>query len=127
MKKFSSFFISCQLRLRLKTPYSQLLNSQLLRCHLPLSIPRFFVLLAFSKSKNELHKVAIFCQENDQQSCKMLSISIGGRLCAINVFHKNINQQLITDNRQQTTFNKSLTFYGTLIAILVIKFNSTIL
>jgi hypothetical protein len=53
-------------------------------CLIPLFVTRFFVHLAFSKPKNVLPLVAIFCQENDQVACKMLSTTIGGRgVCSV--------------------------------------------
>lgn len=48
-------------------------------CLIPLFVTRFFDHLAFSKPKNVLPLVAIFCQENDQVVCKMLFTTIGGR------------------------------------------------
>jgi len=80
-------------------------NCQLLSCHLPLSTPRFFVLLAFSKPKKELHKVALFRQENVQQACKMLSVSTclpvgrSGAEAVQSTFFKK-NKQPVTRNPQ---------------------------
>lgn len=68
-------------------------------CLIPLFVTRFFDHLAFSKPKNVLPLVAIFCQENDQVACKMISTTIGGR----GVFS---SQSQYSDNQQPTTDNK---------------------
>jgi hypothetical protein len=49
-------------------------------CLIPLSSPRFFVLLAFSKPKNVLPRSQFFGKKNVRQSCKMLSAAIGGKI-----------------------------------------------